>query len=158
MTATPAQARMEEHIAPDQGSHFRKVAMWMLQAGQTVRTRPTSPDEVTQEEIRLRIKLIAEEFKELQDAIDMGDVVAIADGIADLEYVVLGTAATFGIDADAVFDIVHDNNWTKFGSQGQVLRRPDGKIQKWPNWAPPTADIAALIFAAQQETGAQDEG
>ena len=41
--------------------------------------------------VELRVALIAEEFKELQEAIKAGDLVEAADALADLQYVLSGT-------------------------------------------------------------------
>jgi NTP pyrophosphatase (non-canonical NTP hydrolase) len=60
-----------------------------------------------------RQRLIAEEFEELQKAIATHDFKEIRDALADLLYVVYGTAVAFGINADADFAIVHSSNMSK---------------------------------------------
>jgi peptide subunit release factor RF-3 len=42
----------------------------------------------------LRAKLLIEEVRELYDAAMAGDIVGIADGIADVAYVVVGSDGT----------------------------------------------------------------
>ena len=51
----------------------------------------------------LRIRLIHEEFEELKEAMAKNDLAGIAKEMADLLYVVYGTAVSYGIDMDPVF-------------------------------------------------------
>jgi predicted HAD superfamily Cof-like phosphohydrolase len=60
-----------------------------------------------------RISLIEEEFNELKDAIKTNNFIEIRDAIADILYVVYGTAVSMGINADADFAIVHESNMSK---------------------------------------------
>jgi len=62
-----------------------------------------------------RLRLIVEELSELIEALDTGDIVKTADAIADLLYVVFGTAIAAGIPIDRVFSEVHASNMTKVG-------------------------------------------
>lgn len=88
----------------------------------------------------LRARLMKEELQELLDAMDANDVVEIADGIADLLYVTIGTAVSYGLGPilDVIFMEVHDSNMTKDGPNNEF-----GKTQKGPNWRPP--DIKSII-------------
>lgn len=63
--------------------------------------------------IKLRLDLIQEEFNELKEAIENRDFAEVRDAISDLLYVTYGTAASFGIDADKDYNIIHDSNMTK---------------------------------------------
>jgi predicted HAD superfamily Cof-like phosphohydrolase len=101
---------------------------------------PGIPDAVTKE---LRKKLITEECTELIKALDDDDLIAIADGIADLHYVVSGTALSYGIPEDAVFDEVHRSNMSKADPDGTVHKREDGKILKSIHYTP--ANIKAVL-------------
>jgi predicted HAD superfamily Cof-like phosphohydrolase len=47
---------------------------------------------------RLRVALLEEEVSELVSASERGDLVGIADALADIVYVIYGTALTYGID------------------------------------------------------------
>jgi predicted HAD superfamily Cof-like phosphohydrolase len=62
----------------------------------------------------LRARLMVEELGEVVDAMVKGDVVELADGLADLQYVLLGTAVSAGIDLGPVFDEVCKKNLEKF--------------------------------------------
>ena len=78
----------------------------------TVHDDRFTPD-ATMEERDFRKSLITEEYKELMRAMDAQDAVEIADQLADLTYVILGTAVAYGIDLDRVFAEVHRSNMTK---------------------------------------------
>lgn len=92
----------------------------------------------------LRFNLIREEYQEvlyeLLEPEASADKKKIAKELADLLYVVYGTAATFGIDIDRVFDEVHQSNMSKLGEDGKPVYREDGKILKGPNYQPPKLD------------------
>ena len=88
---------------------------------------------------------MAEETGEFLAASEQGDLVAIADALADIVYVAYGTALTYGIDLDSVLREVHRSNMSKLGADGQPLLRPDGKVLKSDRYRPP--DIASIISA-----------
>ncbi len=84
--------------------------------------------------VDLRIKLIDEEYDELIEAINYGDRVQIAKELADLVYVVVGTAITMGIPFNEVFGALQISNMSKFDSDGKATFRDDGKVLKGPNY------------------------
>lgn len=88
-----------------------------------------------------RAKILAEEVRELADAIEAGDIIGIADASADVVYAVVGTAVTYGVPFDAVFAEVHRSNMTKLTPR--VVINGDGKIVKGPGYEPP--DIARVL-------------
>mgnify|MGYP003343800326 FL=1 len=92
---------------------------------------------------KLRDDLIDEERDELKIALDAGDVVKVADALADILYVVYGTADTYGIPIDACFREVHRSNMAKLDENGKPIKRADGKFLKPPGWTPP--DIAGVL-------------
>ncbi|HET8589464.1 MAG TPA: nucleoside triphosphate pyrophosphohydrolase family protein, partial [Nakamurella sp.] len=61
--------------------------------------RPTAALESGQ--VELRQALIEEELAELRAAGSAGDLVGVADALADIVYVAYGTACVYGIDLDA---------------------------------------------------------
>ena len=91
---------------------------------------PASPDSGV---VDLRLKLIKEELAELEAAMAEGDLIGIADGLADLLYVVYGTAVSYGMDIRPIFDEVHRSNMAKVGG----AKREDGKVLKPDGWAAP---------------------
>lgn len=69
----------------------------------------------SKERSQLRIDLIAEELKELQEAVNDANMVEIADALCDLQYVLAGAVLEFGL-ADkfkTLFDEVHRSNMSK---------------------------------------------
>ena len=97
---------------------------------------PAVPDRATD---NLRRELWNEESIETIDAMNRGDLPNVADGIVDLIYVLIGAAATYGIDLRPVWDAVHAANMSKEGGG----TRADGKILKPPGWEPP--DVAGIL-------------
>jgi predicted HAD superfamily Cof-like phosphohydrolase len=86
---------------------------------------------------RLRVALLEEEVGEFVAASERGDLIGVADALADIVYVVYGTALTYGIDLDAVLHEVHRSNMSKLGSDGKPLIREDGKVLKSERYFPP---------------------
>ena len=103
-------------------------------------TVPTVIDGRTRE---LRVKLIQEEFDELKEALAVEDLSFIAKELADLLYVVYGTAVSYGIDMAPVFREVHRSNMSKVGG----YKREDGK------WVKPATYSPALIDPIVAEQG-----
>ncbi len=94
---------------------------------------PAIPDEST---CLLRLRLIQEELDELRDALGHGHLPAVAKELADLLYVVYGTAVSCGIDMEPVFREVHRSNMTKIGGH----KREDGKWVKPAHYSPASLD------------------
>jgi predicted HAD superfamily Cof-like phosphohydrolase len=86
---------------------------------------------------RLRIDLIREELEELEDAVRAKDIIAIADALGDLEYVVNGAALEYGINLPAVVKEIHRSNMTKLGPGAKPIYREDGKILKGEGYESP---------------------
>ena len=121
----------------------------------------TRPTVILDDRVRLRCALIAEEFFEtLQSMIVFDaalvrakeivldacahhrvsvDMAELADGMADLDYVVEGTRLEMGIDGGPIAAEVHRANMSKVG--GPVAA--NGKRLKPPGWTPP--DIAGEL-------------
>ena len=103
-----------------------------------------APAVPTDDRVELRRKLIMEESDELVLALYSRDIVKIADGIADLIYVAVGTALECGIPLDQVWAEVQRSNMAKVDpATGKVLKREDGKVLKPSGWTPP--DIATAL-------------
>lgn len=116
----------------------------------------------------LRVKLIAEELTELCEALGVAvkiesngvssqfvveavkddaevDLIAAADALGDLDYVVQGANLVFGFPAEPVLKEIHRANMSKLGADGLPVYREDGKVMKGPNYTPP--DVAAVLAA-----------
>lgn len=96
---------------------------------------PLSPTHLLRKRQELRFALIDEEFREYREANSLEN---IAKELADLLYVVLGTAVEHGIvKFDEIFSEVHRSNMSKLGEDGKPIYREDGKVLKGPNYTPP---------------------
>jgi predicted HAD superfamily Cof-like phosphohydrolase len=104
--------------------------------------QPT-PGQIDEQTRALRERLIQEEFEELKEAMGQRDLAAIAKELADLLYVVYGTAVSYGIDMGPVFREVHRSNMSKIGGH----KREDGKWVKPPTYSP--AAIEPILFKQQ---------
>ncbi len=111
-----------------------------------VRSRPHPTLAVPAAELDLRRDLLDEEVGELRDALAAGDLVAVADALADVVYIACGTAHALGIPFDEVFAEVHRANMSKLGADGHPVLRADGKVLKGPGYSPP--DVAAVLRRA----------
>lgn len=171
------QRRYQERTALE--GAVRRVRTFHQLMGQTV----GDPQKIAITNIPLRVRLIAEEFFELLEAIvpnsvgndlkdgiedwckkfengyfdwkdptgacrapeDRADIEDVADSLADITYVVLGAAVTWGIPLGPVFEEVCRANDDKVG--GPV--REDGKRLKPPGWKGP--DIAGVLKAEAEK-------
>jgi predicted HAD superfamily Cof-like phosphohydrolase len=93
----------------------------------------------------LRCDLMEEELKEVTlEMFDVGqkgpDPKALTKELADLLYVTIGTAITFGLPLEEVFREVHKSNMSKLTKEGYVLRREDGKVLKSDQYKEPNLD------------------
>jgi predicted HAD superfamily Cof-like phosphohydrolase len=74
--------------------------------------KPTIPSE---KRCELRVNLLREELRELEEAIEDNNMVEIADALADLQYVLSGAILEFGLATKfkKIFDDVHSSNMSK---------------------------------------------
>jgi predicted HAD superfamily Cof-like phosphohydrolase len=103
------------------------------QFGVFVSSTPHDFKHITPNIRQLRMDMLTEEMVEYLEAEGAHDVVQIADALADMVYIICGTALAYGIPLDAVWTTVHLSNLRKIG--GAV--RGDGKILKPEGWTPP---------------------
>ena len=103
-----------------------------------------APADLNEETKKLRVRLIQEEFDELKEAMASGNLAAVAKEMADLLYVTYGTAVSYGIDMEPVFQEVHRSNLSKVGG----YKRADGKWIKPPTYSP--ADIESIVEAQRE--------
>lgn len=115
------------------------VAEFHRHVGAAIRTTPT----VRVPAAETRVQFVEEEARELREAVDAGDVVAVADALADLAYVVYGSALHFGIPLADVLAEVHRSNMTKTPAG-------DGKAIKGPGYQPPR--VAEALGVRTTET------
>ena len=122
---------------------IRKVQKFHEAFGVAIADAPTGtlPGELR----ALRIKLLEEELEEYKLASAAGDIVAVADALTDLAYVLFGTYVTHGLQdsADALFDEVHRSNMSKLDQDGRPIYREDGKVLKSAQFSEP--DLGAIL-------------
>lgn len=93
----------------------------------------------------LRFDLIDEEYQELVDSYNEGDLTLVADALCDLLYVTFGTALEFGLQGvlEKCFDEIQRSNMSKLDENGKPIYREDGKILKSNLYSPP--DLKSII-------------
>ena len=100
-------------------------------------------NETQHEAVKLRKRLITEEYLEVVAAIEREPDENVLKELADLVYVVYGYAATFGWNLDEAVRRVHRSNMSKLGDDGKPVYREDGKVLKGPNYK--QADLKDLV-------------
>jgi len=102
-------------------------------------TRNSKPTLISEDDYVLRYKLGKEELIEYFDACKDGDLIEVADALADQLYILLGTMISHGMQdvIEDIFNEVHRSNMSKLGPDGKPLYREDGKVLKGPNYSPP---------------------
>ncbi len=131
-------------------------------------SKPTIPAE---KRTKLRIALIAEELKELEESIRDRDIVEVADALCDIQYVLAGAVLEFGLGDKfkELFDEVQRSNMSKacktieeaektvahYRAKGEdcfyekegdlflVFRKSDRKTLKSINYSP--ADLKGIL-------------
>jgi predicted HAD superfamily Cof-like phosphohydrolase len=130
------------------------------------------PQIPSEKRCELRVSLLAEELKELAEAIENKDIVEIADALCDLQYVLSGAVLEFGMGDKfvALFDEVQRSNMSKacasieeakatsefylqkdntiteiIEKEGQflVFRKSDHKVLKSVNYSP--ANLKSIL-------------
>ena len=107
-----------------------------------VHPAPT-PSLISPEFCMERIRFLSEELTELTDSAMVGDIVGVADALADLVYVAMGTAYTMGMNFDEIWRAVHDANMRKV--QGMTKRGNTHDAVKLLGWVGPEAAIARTL-------------
>jgi len=88
------------------------------------------------EQALLYMNLIKEEFEETTKAFYDEDLVEVADGLADMVWVIMGMCNSVGIDFDKVWKEVKSSNMSKF-VDGKSIKNDAGKIMKPENYFKP---------------------
>lgn len=110
---------------------FRDQEKFMRACDQTV-------DSFNEEQYKLYINLIEEEFKELKEAIAAGDLVEQLDALEDILVVTIGAIHSAGMNGEGGWKEVMSTNFAKIDKQtGKVRKREDGKVLKPVGWVPP---------------------
>jgi predicted HAD superfamily Cof-like phosphohydrolase len=120
-------------------SFYTDVKDFHIAFGQRVGQTPAFPIDKERE---LRRNLLKEEYLEYLKAELEDDFVEVADALADLIYIACGTAVSYGIPLDKIFEEVHNSNMSKL-VDGKPMYREDGKVMKPEGWKPP--NIKAIL-------------
>ena len=94
-------------------------------------------------QIQLYMDLITEEYKETLEAYNAGDIVEVADGLADMVWVIMGMASSLDIDFEDVWQEVKRSNMSKFVDGVAVKNPKTGKIMKPDTFSEP--DLAKVL-------------
>jgi predicted HAD superfamily Cof-like phosphohydrolase len=99
-------------IAMQEPMPLNNVAEFHRTFRHPVLQKPLIPAE---DRCQLRLNLLEEELKELQDAVGQGNIVAVADALCDLQYVLSGAVLEFGLGPKfkELFDEVQRSNMSK---------------------------------------------
>lgn len=103
---------------------------------------PLNPED---ELVRLRMRLLREEFEEVMEELkallkarDANETIEtyrlLLKELCDLRYVTEGAAVVFGLPIDDAYVEVHRSNMSKLGPDGQPMHREDGKVLKGPDY------------------------
>lgn len=120
-------------------NYIDKVKRFHETFGHPVEGAPIIPSKET---IDLRVSLLQEEVSELKMAAEEGDIVGVADALADIQYVLSGAILCFGLQEkfNEIFQEVQNSNMSKLGEDGKPIYREDGKVLKGPNYFTPEID------------------
>ena len=91
------------------------------------------------DQTQLYMNLIEEEFKETLNAFIEDDLVEVADGLADMVWVIMGMCNSCGIDFDSVWQEVKASNMSKFPN-GKAIKNEHGKIMKPDSYFKPNIE------------------
>lgn len=108
-------------------------------------------DDATRE---MRINILKEEWEEYLAAEEENDIVEVADALADIIYIAIGTAVSYGIPMDKIFNEVHASNMSKLDEDGNPIYREDGKILKGANYFKP--DVKGILEGSKGNVGTRD--
>lgn len=110
---------------------FSDQAKFMSASEQTV-------GKLNNDQFKLYLNLITEEYQELIVAIDNKDRVETLDALIDLIVVATGAIHSMGCDAEGAWKEVMATNFSKIDPKtGKVKLREDGKVLKPLDWRGP---------------------
>ena len=88
--------------------------------------------DLSENDIKLRHRLMAEENEEYLEAAENGDLVEVADALGDMLYILCGTILKHGMQDKIaeVFQEIQRSNMSKLDAEGKPIYREDGKVMK----------------------------
>ena len=106
-------------------SYQKDVAAFMTAGEQNISGRLS----LEGDQANLYMNLISEEYQETLAAFKSNDMIEVADGLADMVWVIMGMCNSCGIDFDSVWQEVKASNMSKFPG-GKAIKNEQGKIMK----------------------------
>ena len=103
----------------------------------------SSPGLISEQYCEERVSFLLEEVEEFMTATRLGDIVKVADALADIVYVALGTAYKMGLPFDEIWNAVQAANMRKV--RGMTARGNAVDAMKPAGWVGPEAEIARAI-------------
>jgi len=106
-------------------NYQKDVSKFMILGEQSI----SSDLNLRNDQTQLYMNLIKEEFEETAKAFNDNDLVELADGLADMVWVIMGMCNSAGINFDKVWEEVKNSNMSKF-VDGKFIKNEAGKILK----------------------------
>ena len=106
-------------------SYQKDVAAFMTAGEQTINGQLS----LEGDQANLYMNLISEEYQETLAAFKSNDMIEVADGLADMVWVIMWMCNSCGIDFDSVWQEVKASNMSKF-PDGKAIKNEHGKIMK----------------------------
>ena len=105
--------------------------------GLGIQHKPTA--NLTDNKLKLRFDLMAEENEEYLEAAKKNDLIEVADALGDMLYILCGTILEHGMQdkIETIFNEIQRSNMSKLGNDGKPIYRDDGKVMKGPNYFKP---------------------
>ena len=116
-------------------SYQNDVAIFMKSGEQGVRSELS----LEGDQASLYMDLITEEYQETLYAFENSDLIEVADGLADMVWVIMGMCNSCGIDFDSVWQEVKASNMSKFPN-GKAIKNEHGKIMKPDSYFKPNIE------------------
>ena len=93
---------------------------------------------LNQDQYKLYLDLMEEEWRELKTGLLMEDPVEQLDALLDFVVVTIGAIHSAGFDGEGGWKEVMSTNFAKIDRDtGKVRKREDGKVLKPVGWVPP---------------------
>jgi len=83
------------------------------------------------------VSIVGEEFQELHEAYEAGDIVQYYDACIDVIYAMAQQMNLYGFPIDLGLREVQRSNMSKLDEDGKPIIREDGKVLKGPNFSEP---------------------
>lgn len=124
----PIKRRLLQDQDLDRSQHLQDLGVQFRDDAESILSDAISSAAKENDNRFYRAHLIIEEVGEVLDALGKREEVDLADALGDLIYVLLGTAVTYDIPMEEVFDEIHRSNMTKTRDAKNDPRMKQGKL------------------------------